>query len=79
MTSRSCVATEVASRLVPETDPRSGLMRLPELGSLGSHDEWWWPEDRDLGAWAAVLLKRSEWALLDGSAPFLVELELRGT
>jgi hypothetical protein len=46
-----------------------------ELQALGSHDEWWWPdEERDLTAWAMDVASRPEWALLASRTPLTTEI-----
>jgi hypothetical protein len=46
-----------------------------ELQALGSHDEWWWPdEERDLMAWARDVASRPEWALLVSRTPLTTEI-----
>jgi hypothetical protein len=52
----------------------------PELESLGSHEEWWWPEDGvPLPEWSAVVASRPEWAVLTAASPIDIQIRIEKT
>ena len=47
----------------------------PELQALGSHTEWWFPEDRSRQAeWVHLIDQRPEWTVLRSARPTAVEI-----
>lgn len=52
----------------------------PQLRGLGSHSEWWWPDDGpDLRVWVDAINQRPEWAILKSMKPTVVEISCDGT
>jgi hypothetical protein len=52
----------------------------PELDSLGSHEEWWWPEDGvPLSEWLTEVASRPEWAVLTAASPLDIEIGIEET
>jgi hypothetical protein len=47
----------------------------PRLQALGSHTEWWFPEDgRHLLEWVDAVNQRPEWPVLESALPTAVEV-----
>jgi len=48
----------------------------PRLQALGSHSEWWFPDDgRPLPEWIDAIGQRPEWPVLESALPTAVEVD----